>query len=72
MENKPFIIEIEEAKTELVQCFNSILQKHGLNCYIMEPYFSELYTQVQSTARHELQQAKAEMEAAKAASDNTK
>ncbi len=70
--NKPLIIEIEEAKIELTQCVNEILQKHGLNCYLIEPSFAELYAQVRATAQNELAQAKAQMEAAKTASDNTK
>ena len=68
MEQKPIIIRMEEAKEELAQCVNDILQKHGLNCYLIEPAFADLYAQVRATARNELAQARAQMEAAKAAS----
>lgn len=67
MEQKPLILEMDEAKRELIQCANDILQKHGLNCYLMEPTFAELYAEVKATAQRELAQAKAQMEAAKAA-----
>lgn len=69
MEQKPIIIRMEEAKQELAQCVNDILQKHGLNCYLIEPTFAELYTQIRATAQNELAQARAQMEAAKAASN---
>lgn len=61
MEQKPLILEIEEAKQELIQCVNEILARHGLNCYLMEPTFAELYKQVKSGAQNELAQARAQM-----------
>ncbi len=70
MEQKSIIIAIDDAKRELVQCVNDILKKHGLNCYLIEPAFAELYAQVKASAQNELAQARAE--AAKVASDNTK
>lgn len=60
MENeqrKPLIVEIEEAKTELIQCTNDILQRHGVGCYLLEPAFAEIYAQIKTTARNELVQA---------------
>lgn len=60
MENKPIILEIEEAKQELIQSVNDILKKHGLNCYLIEPTFAELYAQVKAGARNELAQARAQ------------
>lgn len=56
--NKPLILEIEEAKQELVQSVNKIIQKHGINCYLLEPAFAELYAQVKATAQSELAQAR--------------
>jgi hypothetical protein len=67
MEQKPLILEMDEAKRELVQCVNDILQKHGLNCYLIEPMFAELYAQIKATAQNELMQARAQMGAATAA-----
>ena len=72
MNQKPIILEIDEAKQELVQCVNDILRNHGLNCYLIEPAFAELYSQIKATAQKELAQARAQMEAANAASDTTK
>lgn len=63
MEQKPLILEMDEAKRELSQCVSDILQKHGLNCYLIEPAFAELYTQIKATARNELAQARAQMKA---------
>lgn len=60
MEQKPIILEIDEAKRELAQCVNDILQKHGLNCYLIEPMFAELYSEVRATAQRELAQARAQ------------
>jgi hypothetical protein len=67
MEQKSIILEIDEAKRELVQCVNDILQKHGLNCYLIEPMFAELYAQIKATAQNELMQARAQMGVAMAA-----
>ena len=61
------IIEIDDAKNELVQCINDILRKHGLNCYLIEPMFARLYSQIKASAQNELAQAKAQMGAAEAA-----
>lgn len=65
MEQKSIILEIDEAKQELVQCVNEILQKHGLNCYLMEPIFAELYAEVKAEAQRELAQARAMQGASK-------
>ena len=65
MEQKSIILEMDEAKQELIQCVNEIMNRHGLNCYLMEPMFAELYAEVKATAQRELAQAR---EAARAAS----
>lgn len=59
MEQKSIILEIEEAKQELIQCVNDIMRKHGLNCYLMEPMFADLYAEVKAGAQRELAQARA-------------
>lgn len=72
MEQKSIILEMDEAKQELVQCVNDILVKHRLSCYLIEPMFAELYAQVKASAQNELAQAraqKAEREAAQKAKD---
>lgn len=64
MEQKPIILELDEAKQELIQCANEIVRKHSLNCYLMEPTFAELYTEVKAEAKRELAQAKTMYESA--------
>ena len=56
---RPIILEIDEAKQELVQCVNEILAKHRLSCYLIEPMFGELYSQIKISAQNELAQARA-------------
>lgn len=68
--SKSLILELDEAKQELVQSVNDIMAKHGINCYLLEPTFAELYAEMKAGAQRELAQAKAE--AAKTASDTTK
>ncbi len=63
MEQKHIILEMDEAKQELVQCVNDILARHGLNCYLIEPMFAELYAQVKASAQNELAQVRAAEEA---------
>ena len=48
---RPIILEIDEAKKELVECVNRILQTHKLSCYLIEPIFSELYSQIRQVHR---------------------
>lgn len=56
---RPIILELDEAKQELVQCVNNILSQHRLSCYLIEPTFAELYAQIQASARNEIAQARA-------------
>ena len=66
MEQKSIILEMDEAKQELVQCVNDILANHRLSCYLIEPMVAELYSQVKASAQNELARAKAEMESMQA------
>lgn len=59
---RPIILEMEEAKQELIQCVNSILAKHKLSCYLIEPMFAELYGRIQSSAQNEIVQVRAQEE----------
>ncbi len=67
MEQKLIILEMDEAKRELVQCVNDILQNHGLNCYLIEPMVAELHSRIKASAQQELAQARAQAGAANAA-----
>ena len=60
MEQKPIILEMDEAKQELVQCVNDMLSRHRLSCYLIEPMFAELYAQIKASAQNELTQARAQ------------
>ena len=64
---RPIIIEMDEAKQELIQCVNEILHNHRLNCYLIEPIFAELYAQIKATAQNEIAQARAQIQVEKGA-----
>lgn len=70
MEQKPIILEMDEAKQELVQCVNDMLSRHRLSCYLIEPMFAELYAQIKASAQNELAQARAQMAETQMANDN--
>ena len=59
-QQKPIILLLEEGKSKLVQCVNEILAD-GLNCYLIEPMFAEIYSQIKASAINELEQARAQM-----------
>ena len=61
-QNKSIILEIEAAKQELVNCVNTILVNHNLSCYLIEPVFAEMYSQIKTVAQNELAQARASIE----------
>ena len=58
MNNKPLILEIDEAKTEIIQAINNALQVHNLPCYIVDMILTELRAQVKEGSRSELEMAK--------------
>ena len=58
MSNKPLIIEIEEAKEELVQCINHIIKDRGIPCYFVESMLDGIFQQVKIGAKNELALAK--------------
>lgn len=58
MEQKPLILEIEEAKAELVQAVNKAIQVHKLPCYMVDLILQGVVAQVKEGARQELEMAK--------------
>lgn len=66
-EHKPLILEIDEAKKELIQCVNNIIQEHGLPCYIVDMLLSDVGAQIKEGAKNELAMLKAQIGAATAA-----
>lgn len=55
---RPFILDIDEAKTEIIQSINNAMQIHKLPFYIVDMILSELGTQVKEGAKNELAMAK--------------
>ena len=58
---RPLILEIDDAKLEMVQCINNIVQR-GVPLYMVDMILSELYAQVKEGAKQELAMAKAQIE----------
>jgi hypothetical protein len=59
---RPLILEIDEAKAEIIQSINDALQIHKLPFYIVDMILSEISTQVKEGAKNELAMAKAQSE----------
>lgn len=57
-EKRPLILEIDEAKAEIIQVINNAIQEHGLPCYIVNMVLSEICTQVKEGAKNELVMAR--------------
>jgi hypothetical protein len=58
---KPFILEVEEAKVEMVQAINNAMQVHKLPCYILDMILADLVSQIKTGAKNELQMAQEQM-----------
>ena len=55
MENKvskPFIVEIDEAKSELSQCVSHLIKEKGIPYYFLESMISEIFEQVKIGAKN--------------------
>lgn len=59
-EQKPLIVEIDEAKQEIVGVINSTI-KRGIPCYIIDMFLSDIYAQIKAGAQTELEMAKNKM-----------
>ena len=59
---RPFILEMDEAKREIVQSINNAINVHGLPLYIVDMILSELCAQVKDGAKQELAMAKQQVE----------
>jgi hypothetical protein len=58
---KPLILEIDEAKLEIVQCVNNIIQVHKLPFYIIDMLLSDIGSQIKNAAKDELKAAREQM-----------
>lgn len=65
--NRPFILEVDEAKKEFIQVINNAIQVRKLPCYIIEMILTDLHTQIRDGAKSELEMAKAQVEQGKEA-----
>ena len=59
---KPFILEMEETKTEIIQVINNAIQVHKLPFYLVDMILSEIGAQIKEGAKNELAMAKAQMQ----------
>lgn len=59
---KPLILEIEEAKREMVQAVNNIVQTHKLPYYMIDMILESIHSQIREGARGEIEMAKSQME----------
>lgn len=59
--NKPFILEIDEAKKEFIQVINNAIQVRKLPCYIISMILDDLRAQIKDAANSELEMAKAQV-----------
>lgn len=58
---KPLILEIDEAKKELIMAINNAIQVHRLPLYIVDMMLTEIGTQIRDGAKSELAMAKAQV-----------
>jgi hypothetical protein len=55
---KALVIALAEAEQETVDAVNSIMQKHGLPCYLMESIVYKIHRQLTDGKANELSAAK--------------
>lgn len=60
---KPFIVEMEEAKLEIIQVVNNAIQVRKLPCYLLLPIIENIYREIQAGAQNELAMARQQIEA---------
>ena len=59
---KPFLLELDEAKNEIIQVVNKALHTHNLSCYLVDLILSEIGSQVKEGAKQEILMAKVQMQ----------
>ena len=59
---KELVIRVAEAEQETVAAVNSIMQKHGLPCFLFEPIVDRIHRQLIDGKTSELVAAKAREE----------
>ena len=51
--NKPFVIEMDETKKDLVSVVDTAIQERKIPCYVLEILLGDILSQVQEVARRE-------------------
>lgn len=51
--NKPFVIEMDETKKDLVSVVDTAIQERKIPCYVLEMLLGDILSQVQEVARRE-------------------
>ena len=55
---RPFLVELDEAKMEIIQSINNAIQVHKVPLYILDMVLSEVSSQIKEGAKQELAMAK--------------
>ena len=58
---KPFILEMDEAKLEIIQAINNAIQVHGLPLTIVDMILSDVGAQIKEGAKQELAMTRQQM-----------
>ena len=58
---KPLILEMDEAKSEIIQAINNAIQIRRLPCYLLLPIIENIYRDIQVGAQNELAMARAQL-----------
>ena len=59
---KPLILEMDEAKKEIIQVINNAIQVRKLPCYLLDMILSEIGAQIKEGAEQELAMARQQVE----------
>ena len=60
---KPFILEMDEAKFEIIKVINRATQVHKLPFYVVDMILSDISHQIRDGAKNELEIAKQQVQA---------
>lgn len=60
--SKNLALVLDEAEGEVTAALSTIMQKHGLPCYLMEPIIDKLHRQINDGKAAEIAAAKKELE----------
>ncbi len=55
---RPFCLAFADAKTEVFDCINATMKKHGIPPYLMESILTEAMHQARAVANNEIQRAR--------------